>query len=612
MSSETKGLTNEGPARSPGDDRLASWKEIAAYLKCSERTVRRWESEGLPVHRHSHKKKAGVYAYKSEIDAWWERDRHRLETPSGTEGVTAGIAQEPAEETPADPAHAPRWLVSGMALLCLFLVIGLLNVERIRARLLGKSPAGHIHTLAVLPLQNLSHDPEQDYFADGMTEELITDLAQISALRVISRTSAMHYKGTTKTLPQVARELNADAVLEGSVQRSGDKVRIRVQLIYAASDQHLWAESYEGSLRDVLDLQNKVADEITRQIKIQLTPEEKTRLASARPVNLEAHEAYLKGRYYWNLRTEKGFQQAVRYFYEATQSDPNYPLSYAGLADSYILLGEYSLLPPQEAFPKARTAAAKALELDESLAEAHNALAAVKVDYDWDWPGAEREFRRAIELNPGYATAHQWYAELLAQIGRNEEALAEIKLAEQLDPFSLIINVVHADTLRCAGQNDLSIEQLRRTLEIDPDFAHAHFHLGMAYLRKEAFAGAIAEFQKAVSLSPNVTDYKGGLGYAYGVAGERAESRKLLEELKARSNQSYVPWFYIAEIYAGLGEKDQAMANLEKAYEQHEQGLAVMNRAPMFDPLRSDARFKDLLRRMNLPIEAPAAALAHN
>ena len=508
----------------------------------------------------------------------------------------------PASATLPSTRRTPWKWIAGASLGTLALLLFAFNAGNLRTRIFAGSRPPEIHSLAVLPLNNLSGDPEQEYFAEGMTDELITDLAQISALRVISRTSVMHYKGTNKTLPQIARELNADAVLEGSVQRSGDQVRIRAQLIDAASDRHLWAESYAGSLRDVLDLQNKVATEIARQIKIQVTPAEKTRLASARPVNLEAHEACLKGRFYLNQRTEKGFQQSLRYFNEATQKDPNYPLGYAGLADSYILLGEYSLLPAKEAFAKARAAATTALELDDSLAEAHNGLAAVKVDYEWDWPGAEREFRRAIELNPGYATAHQWYAELLSQIGRHEEALAEIKLAEQLDPFSLIINVVHGDALRSAGQYDLAIEQLQKTLEIDPNFAHAHFHLGMSYLRKEAFANAIAEFQKAVSLSPNVTDYKGGLGYAYAVAGERAEARKLLEELKARSKQSYVPWFYIAGIYAGLGEKDQAITNLEKAYEQHEQGLAVMKREPMFDPLRSDARFQELLRRMNLPV----------
>lgn len=535
-----------------------------------------------------------------------------------TERSLASLTGASETRKPAEAAKVgklltgPVFILSASALAILAVLVFGFNTGNLRTRIFAGARSPEIHSLAVLPLTNLSGDPEQEYFADGMTDELITDLAHISALRVISRTSVMHYKGTAKTLPQIARELNADAVLEGSVQRSGDQVRIRAQLIYAPADRHLWAESYEGSSRDVLDLQNKVATEIARQIKIQVTPEEKTRLASARPVNLEAHEAYLKGRYYLNQRNEKGFQQSVQYFDDATQKDPTYPLGYAGLADSYILLGEYSLLPAKDAFPKARTAATRALELDDKLAEAHNAVAAVKVDYDWDWAGAEREFRRAIELNPGYATAHQWYAELLTQLGRYEEALAEIKLAQQLDPFSLIINVVRGDTLRSAGEYDSAIQQLNSTLEIDPNFAHAHFHLGMTYLRKEAYADAIVEFQKAVSLSPNVTDYKGGLGYAYAVAGRRAEAHKVLEDLKARSQKNYVPWFYIAGIYAGLGEKDQAIAHLEKAYSQREQGLAVMKREPMFDPLRSDPRFQDLLRRMNLPIDSANRGIIQN
>jgi TolB-like protein/Tfp pilus assembly protein PilF len=575
------------PDESSSEDRLDSWKEIAAYLKHSERTVRRWQDESLPVHRHPHKKRAGVYAYKPELDAWWNEGHGRL-----------------VEIERPHAAQWRPWSIGGVALTAVATValfVGLAwKFEWFRPGL----RVGQIRSLAVLPLTNLTGDPEQDYFADEMTDELITDLAQISALRVISRTSVMHYKGTTETMQQIARELDVDAVLEGSVQRSGDRVRIRAQLIYAATDRHLWAESYEGSLRDVLALQNQVASAIAHEIKTKVTPQEETRLTSARPVNLEAHEAYLKGRYYLNKRTEEGFRGAAEYFSEATQKDHNYALGYSGLADSYILLGEYSLLPATEAFTKAREAAGKALELDGTLAEAHNALAAVKEDYDWDWPGAEREFRRAIELNPGYATAHQWYAELLSELGRHEEALSEIKQAQQLDPFSLIINAVKGDALRSAGQYDLAIEQLRNTLEIDPNFAHAHFHLGMTYLRKEAFAEAIAEFQNAAALSPNVTDYKGGLGYAYARAGKRAEARKVLDELKEQSKRSYVPRFYIAGIYAGLEEEDQALAYLEKAYEQREQGLAVMEREPMFDPLRFDPRFQDLLRRMNLPVNS--------
>jgi TolB-like protein/DNA-binding winged helix-turn-helix (wHTH) protein/Tfp pilus assembly protein PilF len=516
-------------------------------------------------------------------------------------------AAKPSGAEAAAPATPTRrkfsWPLTGSLALALVAALVLaFNADKLRTRIFAKTHSNEIRSIAVLPLENLSKDPNQDYFSDGITDALTTELAQIGSLRVISRTSAMHFKGTRETLPEIGRELNVDAVVEGSITRSENRVRITAQLIEAPSDRHLWAKSYERDLKDILTLQDEVARDIAGEIRVKLSPEERTRLATVRPIDPVAHEAYLKGRYYLNKRTEEGFRRAIEYFDEATQKDPNYALGHSGLADSYILLGEYSLVPPKEAFTKAREAAAKALQLDDTLAEAHNALAAVKVDYDWDWPGAEREFRRAIELNPGYATAHQWYAEILSELGRHEEALAEIKRAQQLDPFSLIINAVSGDALRCAGQYDLAIKQLRQTLEIDPNFAHAYFHLGMTYLRKGAFVEAIAEFQKAVTLSPNVTDYKGGLGYAYARAGKRAEARKVLNVLKERSRQSYVSWFYVAAIHAGLDEKDQAFACLEKAYAQHEQGLVVINREPMFDPLRSDPRFTELLRRIGTPL----------
>jgi TolB-like protein/Tfp pilus assembly protein PilF len=516
----------------------------------------------------------------------------------------------PSSVTTAAAPPAPRvWLravlpagYGAAGLLVLVAVLVTLNVGGWRARLLGRTASPRIESLAVLPLENFSRDPDQEYFADGMTEALITDLSKISALKVISRTSVMQYKGVKKPLPQIAKELNVDAVVEGSVQRSGDRVRITAQLIGAPADTHLWAESYDRDLRDILALQDDVARAIANQIKVKLTPQEQVRLASARPVNPEAHEAYLKGRYYWNKRTEEGFHRAIEYFSEATQKDRNYALAHAGMADSYILLGEYGLLPPKEAFAKAREAATKTLELDDTLGEAHTALATVKGDYDWDFPGAEREFRRAIELNPSYATAHQWYGELLSALGRHEEALAEIKRAQQLDPLSLIINEAHGEVLLHAGQDDLAIEQLRKTLEMDPNFAFARFVLGWAYVRKGAFADAIPEFQRATTLSPEITWNKGGLGHAYARAGRSAEARKLLSELKEHSRRRYVSWWDFAAIYAGLGEKDQAFTCLEKAYEQRDPRLVQwVNVSPSLDPLRSDPRFADLLRRIGLP-----------
>ncbi len=520
-------------------------------------------------------------------------DLRRLAMPSA---VTAAPSAVRAWRKAARPTG---YGVAGLLVLAALLVG--LNVGGWRERVLGRVASPHIESLAVLPIANLSGDPQQEYFADGMTEALITGLSKIGALRVISRTSVMQYKGVKKPLPLIAKELNVDAVVEGSVQRSGDHVRITAELIGAQTDTHLWAESYDRDLRDILALQDDVARAIANQIKVKLTPQEQVRLASARPVNPEAHEAYLKGRYYWNKRNEEGLHRAIEYFSEAAEKDRNYALAHAGLADSYGVLGEYGLLPAKEAYAKVREATTRALELDDTLAEPHNALAAVKADYDWDWPGAEREFRRAIELNPGYATAHMWYSELLSELGRHEEALAEIKRAQQLDPLSLIINSVSGLFLLNAGRDDLAIEQLQKTLEIDPNFARAHFFLGHAYLRKGAFAEAIAEYQRAITLSPNITQYKGGLGYAYARAGKSAEAHKLLSELKEHSKRRYVSWSDLAAIYAGLGEKDQAFACLENAYEQRETRVVKVNVVPFFDPLRSDPRFADLLRRIGLP-----------
>ena len=521
--------------------------------------------------------------------------------------AASGEKQPAPEQMAAGAGAAPgRWASGrrGATLLAIAVVLAALGIgyPSLRNwRQPSPATAPRIQSLAVLPLENLSRDPEQEYFADGMTDELITDLAKIGALRVISRTSVMRYKGTKKSLPEIARELNVDAVVEGTVSRSPGRVHITAQLILARPEKHLWAEGYDRALGDAVALQSELARAIATEIKIKVTPQEQVRLANARPVNPEGHEAYLKGRYYWNKRTEEGFRRSIEYFSEAIEKDPNYALAYAGLADSYILLGEYGLFPPREAYTKAREAATKALALDETLAEAHTALADVKTDYDWDWPGAEHEFRRAIELNPGYATAHQWYGELLSQLGRHEEALAEIKRAQELDPLSLIISTVGGQTLLRMGRDDLAIGQLRKTLEIDPNFAQAHDVLGLTYLRKGAFAEAIAEFQRAITLSPNITLYKAGLGQAYARTGKSSEARKLLYELKQQSKRSYVSWLGLADIYAGLAEKDQAFACVEQAYEQRDANLVQARVDPLLDPLRSDPRFQDLLRRMGLP-----------
>jgi TolB-like protein/DNA-binding winged helix-turn-helix (wHTH) protein/Tfp pilus assembly protein PilF len=457
-----------------------------------------------------------------------------------------------------------------------------------------------IRSLAVLPLDNLSGDPSQNYFADGMTDELITDLAQISALRVISRTSVMVYKGARKPLPQIARELNVDAVVEGTVLHSGDHVRITAQLIEASTDRHLWSQSYESELRDTLALQNKVAAAIADQIRINLTPREQAALKNAEVVNPEAYESYLKGRYFWNKRTADGLKVALAYFNQAIEQDPNYAQAYSGLADTYALLGDwqYAAMTPKEAFPKAKAAAIKALELDSRLGEAHNSLAFVLDGFDWDLNSGGNEFRRAIELAPGYATAHHWYAWHLSLLGRYDPAIAEMRKAQNLDPLSLIINADLAELLVVAHSYDESILQSRKTIEMDPNFALAHNQLAQAYLQKHMYDEAIAELTKAIKLSGGSPAFIANLARAYVATGKRSEALKLLNDLKKRSNPSYSNAAEIAVIYASLGDTDQAMNWLEKGYEERFNPGVLLR--PGFDPLRSDPRFQDLVRRIGL------------
>lgn len=458
-----------------------------------------------------------------------------------------------------------------------------------------------IRSLAVLPLESLSNDPSQDFFADGMTDELISDLGQISALRVISRTSVMAYKHAHKPLPQIARELNVDAVVEGTVLRSGDQVRITAQLIDASADKHLWSQSYEGELRDTLALQSKVARAIADQIQISLNPREQAALKSAKVVNPQAYVSYLKGRYFWNKRSAESLKVALAYFNQAIDEDPAYAQAYSGLADTYALLGDwqYAVMTPKEALPKAKAAAIKALELDSALGEAHNSLAFCLDGFDWAFDSAGKEFLRAIELNPSYATAHHWYAWHLALLHRYDEALAEMRKAESLDPLSLVINADLAELLALAHSYDESIQQSRKTIEMDPNFGLAHNHLGQAYLQKHMYDEAIAELQKAVQLSSGGPTCMANLARADVASGKRSEAEKLLGDLKKRSSPGYSHGSEIAVIYASLGDTDQAMNWLEKGYEERFNPGVLLR--PGFDPLRSDPRFQNLVRRIGLP-----------
>jgi TolB-like protein/DNA-binding winged helix-turn-helix (wHTH) protein/Flp pilus assembly protein TadD len=461
------------------------------------------------------------------------------------------------------------------------------------------SPA--IRSLAVLPLENLSGDPSQDYFVDGMTDDLITRLAQISTLRVISRTSVMAYKNVDKPLAEIARELNVDAVVEGSVSRSGERVRVTAQLIDAHNDKHLWAENYDEDIHDTLMLQSKVTRAIAEQIHAIVTPQEQATLAKSRTVNPEAYEAYLKGRYFWNKRTRDGLKTAIEYFSRSIAIDPGYAEAYSGLADAYAVSGDlkYGVLSSQDAFSNATAAAAEALALDDTLGEVHASLAFALDLYGWDWEAAEREYKQAIRLNPGYATAHQWYSWHLFMVGRDNDAMFELKKARSLDPLSLIINADMADALCVAHRYDEAVEQSKKILKMDPNFAVGHFEMGQALVQKHLYDEAIAEFQRAIALSGHSGVLDSNLGYAYAVSGQKDEAIKIINDLESQYDRNRSIDANIALIYAGLGDSDEALIRLNNAFKARFKASILLH--PAFDPIRSDARFQDLLRRIGLP-----------
>ncbi len=514
----------------------------------------------------------------------------RGSSPQAPPGVEAGAQRPPAVR------QGTKAAVAVFILLIFGALVGWQAHLRQSSSSIGSATA--IHSLAVLPLENLSGDPSQDYFADGMTDELITTLGQLPSLRVISRTSANRYKGTRKPLPEIARELKVDAVVEGSALRAGSRVRITAQLIEASTDKHLWARSYEGDLRDILGLQSQVANAIAEEIRLKFTAQQHDS-QNRRSVRPEAYEAYLKGRYFWNRRDGAGLEKAVEYYNRAVEADPGYAPPYAGLAQSYVLLAG-SRATIVDNIEKGKAAAHRALELDPSLAEAHTALALLMF-HEWNFKEAEREYKLAVSLDPNYATAHHWYGDgFLVLMGRFEEANSEMKQALAIDPVSRIIATDWGQVLRFEQRYDEAYQQLTQVLEMDPGFSEAYNERGLTLLRQRKFAAAIADLEAAKRID-DTPRRLALLAYGYGLAGQPDRARSALRELRLSGGRAYVgPWAE-AIVHIGLRENKEALILLDKALQERSADCISLKVDSIYDPLRGDQRFEDLIRRAGLP-----------
>ena len=518
--------------------------------------------------------------------------RLKRETDSGRGGAQAAVV---AEAEPKPRKRARRAAVVGIAGLTL---AALLAIAASVYFLIW--PGRAIDSVAVLPF---AADPSTEYLGDGITESLINSLSQLPKLRVKSRSTVLHYTGQQADPQKIGRDLNVRAVLMGTVLQRGDTLIIRAELVDVADGSQLWGQQYQRKLADVFAIQEEIPREISEKLRLKLTGEQKQRLGKAQTASSEAYQLYLQGRYHWNKRTEEGFKKSIEYFSQAIAKDPGYASAYAGLADSYLLLGSpaFEILAPKDVLPKAKAAALRALEIDGNLAEAHTARAQVSRFYDWDWANAETEFKRAIELNPGYATAHHWYGIFLAQMRRFREATTEFGRAQESDPLSLAIATDAGWSLYFERRYDEAIGQYRKALEMDANFYWAHHLLALAYEQKAMFAECLSASERAIALHGRGGRPLVALGHAYAVSGKRREALQVLQELRRLSEKSYVSPYAIAVIHTGLGEKEQALQWLQKAYEVRAGYLIYSNVDPQLDPLRSDPRFQDLLRRMNFP-----------
>ena len=528
-----------------------------------------------------------------------------------TNGSVTSALSLPSQTAEQAPVHGRTGILAPLALLALVVISLALWLAPMLSRRTSAAPP--LRNIAVLPLDNLTGDASQGYFVDGMTEQLITDLAQVSALRVTSRTSVMRYKGTKKSLPEIARELKVDGIVEGSVMRSGGRVRITAQLLNAPTDQHIWAETYEADLGDILKLQSEVAEAIAQQVRAQLTPRQQAQLRSARPVNPGAYEAYARGRYYFtNDYTElEKLKMAESYFEESIRKDPNFALAYSGLADSYVYQAFYGSgdISPDVAYQSAKQALRKAMDLDDSIGETYDTLGSLSWRFEWDWNAAERNFDRSIALAPSYSCAHEDRAIYLAFTGRRREALAELAKSEQLDPGPGSTMVASAVYYQLRDFKKL-VEASQRGVISNPNEWSEHYQLGVGYEGTGKPREAISEYQKAVELSGGDLNATASLAHAFAVIGRRAEANKILGDLERKSKTIYVSSYVIATIYAGLGDKDKAFESLERAYQEKSLELSWHIKADLrIDNLRSDPRFQRLLRRIGLPGEAVVAEM---
>ena len=589
------------------NDRLDSWKEIAAYLKKEVRTVQRWEkSSGLPVRRLAHGKQGTVFAYKSELDAWWQESQSNLNGEeenksdtcayfSASEIVESAPAAAPLDKTDDKVHHDRLHRVTLLALLiCLSAAIPLsVYWPQIHNKIWPTPPK---MILAVRPFKNLSGDPTQDFVADGLTEEMITRLGQLHPDEMgVVRLSPAY---ASSDLDRIGKDVHANYVLEGGVRVSGQRVAITAQLFQASDHTLVWGESYERDLQDVLRIEGEVAGAIASGVLNKLPHA----LPSIRQVNREAYLAYLEGRYFWNKRTEEGFAKAITLFRRSIEIDPTYAPSYAGLADCYELLGSapYSTLTPEQAFPQAESAARKALELDSTLAEAHVPLGYSQLVYERNFSEARKEFETAIQLRPGYATAHQFYGYYLTAMGRSDDAIAERKKAVELDPISPLLNSALGEAYYHARRFDVTIEQNKKALELDPRYAIALVNIGRAYEQMGMHQQARDAFQKILTAAPEDPAILALIAHEYAVSGDKVNANKTLARLTEVSTRKYVPAIYFAAVYIGLDRKDDAFKWLDKAYDERCEYLVYLGSEPLADPLRSDPRFSRLLTRIGL------------